>query len=88
MTLGERTTPEPVYVQPNPAPPTTAPRLDAHEKLRLRGAAYRATKLYPGPVGKLIEREILAADEMSCRFVNGSLIAELVDEMMRPRPQD
>lgn len=81
----EPTTPQPVYHPAGSVTDTTAPRLDAHEKMRLRGAAYRATRIYPGPVGKLIERELEAASDMGCRFVNGSLIAELVDHLMKPR---
>ncbi len=33
--------------------------MDHHEKMRLRAAAFRATRLYPGPVGEMISKELL-----------------------------
>lgn len=79
------TTRQPVYT-PTPPPQRLdqgPPRLDPWERMRLRTAAFRAVRRYPGPVGKLIEREILAVEDMGFRFVNGSLIADLVDEVMK-----
>lgn len=55
------TTPRPVYEPP--APPVRLAeqtmRMDHHEKARLRAAAFRATRVYPGPIGELLSRELV-----------------------------
>lgn len=58
-------------------------RMDHHERMRLRAAAYRATRVYPGPVGELISREILIWEEFGYRFGNTSFILRLVDFVMK-----
>lgn len=68
-------------------PADPPPRLEPHERGRLRAAAYRATQVYPGPVGQLISRELSAVDEWGYRFVRGSLLAELVDHVMKAAPR-
>lgn len=76
------TTEPPVYVdEVRAAPP---PRLEQHERMRIRTAAFRATRAYPGPVGELISRELLAAEEFGYRMVNTALVTRLVDDVMRP----
>jgi hypothetical protein len=66
-----------------PAPP---PIDDDH----LHEAARRALERYPGPVGLLIRREILAYLEFGHRFARASLITRLVEDLLEqePRPQD
>jgi hypothetical protein len=38
--------------------------MNHNEKAQLRAAAFRVTRLYPGPVGELISRELLAWEEL------------------------
>ncbi len=81
------TTPDPTssYVKPAP-PPTLLDRrgweMDHHEKMRLRAAAFRATKLWPGPVGKLIERELLSFEEFGQRLDHSGLIMRAVHDIL------
>lgn len=61
---------------PPPAP------MDHHEKMRLRAAAFRANQLYPGPVGKILERELLAWHEFGYRLGRDSTVMALVQHVM------
>jgi len=66
--------------------PETAPnhgRMDQHEKTRLRAAAFRATRLYPDPVGELLSRELLTWEEFGYRLGGGQLIMRLVDHLLK-----
>ena len=56
--------------------------MDFHEKMRLRAAAHRATRLYPGPVGELVSRELLTWEEFGYRLGGGQLIMRLVDHVL------
>jgi hypothetical protein len=53
-----------------------------HEKMRLRAAALRAARLYPGPVGELVSRELITWDEFGYRLGGGQLVARLVDHVL------
>lgn len=59
-------------------------RLEPHEKMRLRAAAFRATRLWPkpDPIGELISRELLAWEEFGYRFGRG-LVMRLVEHVER-----
>lgn len=57
--------------------------MDHHEKMRLRAAAFRATRLYPGPVGELISKEILTWEEFGYRLGGAQLIMRLVDHVLK-----
>jgi hypothetical protein len=49
--------------------PTATPTpMDHHERSRVRRAAWLGTKLYPGPVGELIGRELLGWEELGYRL--------------------
>jgi hypothetical protein len=62
----------------------TAPApMDHHEKMRMRSAAFRAAKLYPGPVGQLLAQEINAWHDFGYRLGKSRLILELVDHVMK-----
>ena len=74
--MSEPTTPPPVY-RPGPGPATPPPPMSHDERSTLRTAAFRARKLYPGPLGELAARELMAVDEFGFRFLNGSLIDRL-----------
>lgn len=75
----------PVYVDPPPAIPVADQtwRMDQHEKLRMRAAAFRATRLYPGAAGELISRELLVWEEFGFRLDNHGLVLRLVDDIMK-----
>lgn len=53
-----------------------------HEKSRLRAAAFRAKRLYPGPVGELVSRELLDWEDFGFRLASGGLIMSLVEHVM------
>jgi len=61
--------------------------------MALRTTAIRAAKLYPGPLGALIARELLAVEEFGWRFSNDSLVSRVQVQIDRewdagaaPRP--
>jgi hypothetical protein len=56
--------------------------MDHHEKMRLRAAAFRVTRLHPGPVGELVSRELLAWEEFGYRLGGGQLVMRLVDHVL------
>lgn len=63
--------------------------MDAHTKMRLRAAAFRASRLYPGPVGELLARELLTWEEFGYRLGAHLLIMRLVDYVLKePLPSD
>jgi hypothetical protein len=58
--------------------------IERSERMRIRGAAYRATKVYPGPVGELLCRELMTWEEFGYRLGTGggALIYRLVEDIM------
>jgi len=56
--------------------------MDYIEKMRLRAAADGAKRLYPGPVGELVSRELLTWEEFGYRLGGGRLIMRLVDHVL------
>lgn len=56
--------------------------LDHHERMRLRAAAFRATRVYPGPVGELLSRELLSWEEFGYRLGSSGLVMGIVDAVM------
>jgi hypothetical protein len=56
--------------------------MDHQEKMRLRAAAFRATRLYPGPVGELISRELLSWEEFGYRLGGSRLVMGVVDQVL------
>src|SRR5581483_1105240 len=64
--------------------------MDHHERMRLRAAAFRATRVYPGPVGELISRELLSWEEFGYRLGSLGMIMGIVDAVMNaqvPQPE-
>jgi hypothetical protein len=60
---------QPPYVPGIAVLPTCAPeRMDHHDRSRFRAGAFKATKVYPGPVGELICSELMAWDEWGFRL--------------------
>lgn len=58
--------------------------MDHKDKMRFRAAAHKATRLYPGPVGELLSREILVWEDFGYRLGGSGLILRLVDEILNP----
>lgn len=51
------------------------------ERTRFRRAAYRVRRLYPGPMGELAERELLAWEEFGYRLGDRGLMGRLVADI-------
>lgn len=86
----EPATPQPFYLQGPPAhdPP---PKLDFHEKSRIRAAAFRAKALYPRPVAELISRELLAWEDFGYVLGGQALLRDLCRHILTapaPQPDD
>jgi hypothetical protein len=67
------------------APPKIHGNVDAlelHEKSRYRTAAVHARRVYPGPVGELVGRELNAYAEFGYRFSADSLIPRLATAVL------
>lgn len=63
--------------------PTCAPELmEQHDRARFRLAAIRALRVYPGPVGRLIQAEMNAAADWGYRLLQTSLPMEIADQVM------
>ena len=60
------------------------PRLAAHEQNRYGAAAECALRLYPGPVGELIHRELIAYGRFGRCFAKDALIPDLMRQIMTP----
>ncbi|MFC5992638.1 hypothetical protein ACFQE5_00245 [Pseudonocardia hispaniensis] len=56
--------------------------MDHHEKMRLRAAAFRVTRLYPGPVGEVLSRELLSWEEFGYRLGGSQLVMRLVEHVL------
>lgn len=61
---------------------TAQASMDHHERMRLRAAAFRAIRVYPGPVGELLSRELLSWEEFGYRLGSRGLIMGIVDAVM------
>ena len=60
-------------------------RMGYRERVRLRAAALRAQTVYPGPIGELIYRDLMAWDEFGFRLGAHSLIAQVIAQIL-PAP--
>lgn len=58
------------------------PDLERHELGRLRAAATHACRVFPGPVGELLARELLAHAELGYRFGADALLPRLAREVL------
>lgn len=68
----------------DPTPADGPPKMDHHEKSAIRTAAFHAKRRYPGPVGELVARELLAVEEFGFRFTQGGFYGRLVAELNSP----
>lgn len=65
-------------------PPYVRPvDMDREEKMRLRAAAFRVTKVYPGPAGQILARELLAAEEFGYVGHRQSVTWQLADQVLK-----
>lgn len=51
---------------------------------RLTRAAFRARVVYPGPVGRLVCRELLAWSAFGHRLGGEGIVMQVVDELLEP----
>ncbi|GAA4875527.1 hypothetical protein [Actinomycetospora straminea] len=71
-----------------PAPPRIhgdAEALPPHERSRFRAAAWHARRIYPGPLGELVSRELSAYAEFGYRLSNDGLIPRLATAVLATR---
>lgn len=69
-------------------PPRDPPAQAAeHERGRVRAAVAAARRRYPGPLGRVLTRELDAWQEFGWRFGRDSDIAALVTELLKEPPQ-
>jgi hypothetical protein len=62
-----------------------APELHFHERSRYRAAAGHARRIYPGPLGELVFRELNAYAEFGHRFNDDGLIPRLATSVLATR---
>lgn len=80
-------TTRPLNRQPPPpapgAPPLVRPEvMTDSERSKVRAAAFHATRVYPGPVGELVQRELLAWEDFGYRIGGGRHVDQLVRYVM------
>jgi len=63
-------------------PTDSPPRMEQQERMQLRAAAFRATRVYPGPVGELVSKDLLDWENYGWRIGGHGLIARLVAAVM------
>ena len=56
--------------------------LEFHEGARLRAAALHARRIYPGPLGELVSRELIAYADFGYRLSNDGLIPRLATAVL------
>jgi len=75
-----------------PPIPGNAEDMPLHDARRFRAAAVHARRIYPGPIGELVYRELDAYAEFGHRLGDDGLIlrlaAAVLDVPSDPRPED
>lgn len=67
----------------SPAEPVdAAERMDHHVRMKLRAAAFRATRVFPGAVGEMVSKELLSFEEFGLRLSRDGLVMRVVDQVM------
>lgn len=69
---------EPLHQYSCTVPADAPPRMEQQERMQLRAAAFRATRVFPGPVGELVSKELLSWEEHGWRIGGHGLIRRLV----------
>jgi hypothetical protein len=62
---------------------TVIERMTHAELTRIRAAANRARRLYPGPVGEVLYRELISWEEFGYRLGGATVISRLVEHLLR-----
>jgi hypothetical protein len=75
---------EHIMVQPKTEAHAGPVSLPLQDKQRIRAAAAAAPKRYPGPVGQLLQKELLAWEEFGYRLGGHSFIIHLVEHLTKP----
>lgn len=63
-----------------------APEMPPSERSRYRAAARHARRLYPGPLGELVFRELTAYADFGYRLDNDGLLPRLTTTLLATRP--
>jgi hypothetical protein len=64
------------------------PRLTPEQRKRLREASFRATRVYPGPVGEWLSKELFSWEEFGWRLSPYGFVNRIVEDIMsRPDPE-
>lgn len=67
----------------DPTLATAAPaKMDLHEQSRVSAAGHRAKRMFPGPIGELLHREIDAWAHWGYRIDQSGLLPRVVDHIM------
>jgi hypothetical protein len=71
-----------IRISPGPPSLSGAEPIDPAERARLRSAALRARRLYPGDLGVLAARELRALADLGVRFDPDALIPRLATAIL------
>jgi hypothetical protein len=74
------------YLADRAAPKTLPPRLDHHERGRIRAACSAARRIYPEPVARVLVGELMAFDEIGYRWAKPGAVSPLIDHLLQPAP--
>lgn len=67
-----------------PTVPSAVPeRMDHHVRMKVRAAAFRASRVYPGAVGEMISRELLTWEEFGYKLGSFGIVMRVVDQVMK-----
>jgi hypothetical protein len=69
-------------------PAAPAVPLQVHERSRIRAAARHARRVYPGDVGELLHRELIAYAEFGLRISVDALIPRLATRILAMTAED
>ena len=73
---------QPFVAHPQCEPTDPPARLDYHDIARLRQAALRVQKLYPGPVGDYLQRDLDSWQVVGLKFDSRGMVSRLIDAIM------
>ena len=55
--------------------------MDHQQRMQVRAAAFRAARVYPGPVGESLRRELLDWADFGYRFGGRTLVTRLIEHL-------
>jgi hypothetical protein len=70
-----------LFTASSPKIPGNATELEQHERARYRIAALHGRRIYPGPLGELVYRELTAYADFGYRFTDDGLIPRLAADI-------